>query len=63
MKRKTVKTSISRLLRRHPHKGRYEQLAMDLGISSRWVRILEKGEQAPSEHLRRLIRATLRGSV
>ena len=59
MKRKTVKTSIARLLKHYPYKHRYEMLAKELGITTRWVRLLEKGEKAPSEHLRRLIKVVL----
>ena len=59
MKNKTVKTSISKLLKRYPNKFRYDMLAKELGITTRWIRILEKGNQAPSEHLRRLIKVVL----
>ena len=56
MKQQTIKTSIGRLLKRYPHKYRYELLAEELGISTRWIRLLEKGEKSPSNHLRKLIK-------
>ena len=56
MKRQTVKSSIGRLLKGYPHKHRYEFLAKELGITTRWIRLLEKGEKAPSNHLRKLIK-------
>ena len=57
--RKTVKTNIIKMLKKYPHKHRYEMLGMELGITSRYVRMLEKGEAAPSANLRKLIRLLL----
>ncbi len=62
MNRKTAKTNIIKLLGRYPHKFRYDMLASELGITSRWVRYLEKGEKAPSEHLRKLIKLLLKSA-
>ncbi len=59
MNRKTAKTNIIKLLKRYPKKYRYVMLAKELGITSRWVRYLEKGEKAPSESLRKLIKLLL----
>ena len=54
MHKPTQKTNISKLLRRYPKQERYRCLARDLGITVRYVRLLEKGK-APSAHLRKLI--------
>ncbi len=54
----TQKTNVSKLLKRYPKEERYRYLARDLGITERYVRILEKGK-APSTHLRKLIRILL----
>jgi len=59
MKHKTVKTYIGKLLRRYPHKKRYEGVAKDLGVSARYIRHLEKGELTPSGPLRKLIKVVL----
>ncbi len=57
MKTKTVITLIKRLLRQF---GGYEKVAKELGITSRYVRHLEKGEKAPSDSLRKLIKMVLK---
>jgi transcriptional regulator with XRE-family HTH domain len=57
MKAKTVITLIKHLLKRY---GSYEKVARELGITARYVRHLEKGEKIPSEHLRKLIKVTLK---
>jgi len=56
MNNKTVKTHIKRLLKQF---GGYQKVAATLGITSRYVRHLEKGEKVPSEHLRKLIKTVL----
>ena len=62
MRRKTVKTYIITMLGRYLYKYRYEMLAKELGITSRYVRMLEKGEKEPSQHLRKLIKVILNES-
>ena len=57
MRTKTVITLIKRLLRKF---GSYEKVAKELGITSRYVRHLEKGEKVPSESLRKLIKVLLK---
>jgi len=59
MNRKTIKTDISKMLRRYPEKFKYQMVATELGISVRYVRYLETGDKSPSEHLRRLIKLLL----
>ena len=55
------KTNIVKLLRRYPKKHRYQYLARDLAISTRYVRLLEKG-RAPGIHLRQAIKNLLEQS-
>jgi DNA-binding transcriptional regulator YiaG len=59
MNNKTVKTYIGKLLKRYPYKKRYELLAKELGVTTRHIRYLEKGESVPSEPLRKLIKILL----
>ena len=58
MNKYTQKTNIVKLLKRYPKDGRYKLLAKDLGITPRYVRLLEKGK-IPSAHLRKLIKILL----
>ncbi len=58
MNKLSVKTYIIKLLKRYPQNMRYDLLAADLGVTSRYIRYLEKG-RPPSDHLRRLIKLTL----
>ena len=53
MRAKTVITLIKQLMKKF---GGYEKVATELGITSRYVRHLEKGEKVPSESLRKLIK-------
>ena len=57
MKTKTVKTYMKQLVRKF---GKRKIVAQELGISARYVLILEKGEKEPSEHLRKLIKRVLK---
>ena len=57
MKDKTVKTYIKRLLKAY---GGYAGVTKHLMIKERYIRYLEKGERIPSEHLRKLIKISLR---
>jgi len=57
MKTKTIITLIKRLLKQY---GSYQNVAQELGITSRYVRHLERGEKVPSEHLRKLIKMLLK---
>lgn len=56
MQTKTVKTYVKQLIRKFKTKTK---VAQELGISLRYVLMLEKGEKIPSEHLRKLIKAML----
>jgi transcriptional regulator with XRE-family HTH domain len=58
MNKLTQKTNVSKLLKRYPKEERYRYLAKALGITPRYVRLLEKGK-APSVHLRKLIKILL----
>ena len=57
MKTNTVKTYIKQLDRQL---GSKEVIANKLGITLRYVYMLEKGERVPSEHLRKLIKLMLK---
>jgi DNA-binding transcriptional regulator YiaG len=52
MKNKTAITLIKKLKRRY---GSYEKAGLTLGVTARYIRLLEKGEKTPSEHLRKLL--------
>lgn len=56
MQAKTVKTYIKQLVKRF---GSKEKTAQRLGVSLRYIYMLEKGEKIPSEHLRKLIKVKL----
>jgi DNA-binding transcriptional regulator YiaG len=56
MRTKTVITLIRKLKRQC---GSYEKAGQELGVTARYVRHLEKGEKAPSEHLRKLIQMVI----
>jgi len=57
MKKKTVKTYIRQLVAKFGTRGK---VAEELGITIRYVLMLEKGEKVPSEHLRKLIKMLLK---
>ena len=57
MKTLTVKTYIKRLIKRF---GKRQAVADELGISLRYIYMLENGEKIPSDHLRKLIKAVLK---
>ena len=57
MQTKTVKTYIKQLIRKFKTKTK---VAQELGVSLRYVLMLEKGEKIPSEHLRKLIKMVLK---
>ena len=57
MNQKTVKTYIKQLVRRL---GSRKEVAKELGITLRYVYMLEHGEKIPSEALRKLIKMVLK---
>jgi DNA-binding transcriptional regulator YiaG len=57
MQTKTVKTYIKQLIRKFKTKTK---VAQELGVSLRYVLMLEKGEKVPSDHLRKLIKMVLK---
>jgi len=57
MKTLTVKTYMKRLIKRF---GKRQAVADELGVSLRYIYMLENGEKVPSEHLRKLIKVVLR---
>ena len=57
MKTKTVITLIKKLKRQF---GGYEKVAQALGVTTRYIRHLEKGERIPSDHLRKLIKMVVK---
>ena len=57
MKTNTVKTYIKQLVRKI---GSKKQAAQELGVTLRYIYMLEKGEKVPSESLRKLIKILLK---
>ena len=57
MKTKTVKTYIKQLVKKF---GSKKKTAQELGVTLRYIYMLEKGEKVPSEHLRKLIKMLLK---
>ena len=57
MQTKTVKTYIKQLVKKFKSK---KETAQRLGVSLRYIYMLEKGEKIPSEHLRKLIKVMLK---
>lgn len=57
MKTKTVKTYIKQLIKQFKTK---KETAQRLGVSLRYIYMLEKGEKIPSESLRKLIKVMLK---
>jgi len=57
MKSNTVKTYIKQLVRKI---GSKKQAAQELGVTLRYIYMLEKGEKVPSESLRKLIKILLK---
>ena len=57
MREKTVKTYMKRLIRKL---GKRQAVADELGVSLRYIYMLENGEKIPSEHLRKLIKVVLK---
>jgi len=57
MKTLTVKTYIKRLIKKF---GKRRAVAQELGVTLRYIYMLEKGEKVPSDHLRKLIKAVLK---
>ena len=57
MKTNTVKTYIKQLVRKF---GKRKLVAQELGVSLRYIYMLEKGEKIPSDHLRKLIKLVLK---
>ena len=57
MNTKTIKTYIKQLVKQL---GTKEAVSIKLGITLRYVYMLEKGERVPSEHLRKLIKLILK---
>jgi len=57
MKTKTVKTYIKQLVKKF---GSKDKVAQELGVTLRYIYMLEKGEKVPSGHLRKLIKMLLK---
>lgn len=57
MKTNTVISYINRL---HKKLGTHKAVAKKLGISKRYVIYLKTGERIPSDHLRKLIKLSLK---
>lgn len=57
MQTKTVKTYIKQLVKKF---GSKEKAAQNLGVTLRYIYMLENGEKVPSEHLRKLIKILLK---
>ena len=60
MKTKTAKGNIKRLLKYY---GTKERVAKRLGISVRYVEMLEAGDKAPGASLRKLIKIMAKGGL